>query len=383
MLSILKEIPLNTEICIYGAGETGIFIKDLLNDVRKDIKISYFLDSFKSGNVDDIEIIKLDDIEEVTKSPNESGMTYDLILICSAFWQEITGSLIQRGISNFKVLDYALYCEFKQELKQKVLNELFSTKTCEEFIQESLDFKVANFQKGFYPALNSIPKSGTAFFSKLMNNLTGLENIRLTRIVNGRTNNKSIYYPLLLNIFEKNCLCPIWHIQGFEYNIEILKNFNIKTVFLYRNIFDIIASLRDFYLATDKILHPPFYLDDINFFNLETEEQYNTLIEIELKGHLENFLSWYNAKQKYDKEIMFITYKELVDDTFNTLNKILKFYGLSKTDDEILKAIELTNSRKKVDPQMNFNKGIKGRGKALLTEKQKQRIYDQIKLYKN
>ena len=45
------------------------------------------------------------------------------------------------------------------------------------------------------------------------------------------------------------------------------------------------------------------------------------------------------------------------------LKRISEFYGLLKSDEEILSAIEITNSRKKIDPEIHFNKGIKGREK--------------------
>ena len=290
MLQMLEKIPYNSKICIYGTGETGRFIKDLINDIRKDIEILYFLDSLKSGNIENIKIIKLGEYEKVIRSRIKSGMTIpDLILICSAFEEQIKDSLIQRNILNFEVLDYASYCEFRHDLNQRVLNELFSTKSCEEFIQESIEFKTKNFQKGGYLALNSVPKSGTGFLHKLMNNLTGLQNIRLTQVFNGRTGTNNIYYPLMANIYEKKCLSPIWHIQGLDYNIELLKSFNVKTVFVYRNIFDVIVSMRDYFVEQNYV---QFYLSEVDFLNLGAKEQYDALIEIELKYHLISFLSW-------------------------------------------------------------------------------------------
>ena len=381
MLQMLEEIPYNSKICIYGAGETGRFIKDLINDIRKDIKVLYFLDSLKSGNIENIKIIKLGEYEKVIRSRIKSGMTIpDLILICSAFGEQIKDSLTQKNILNFKVLDYVSYCEFRHDLNQKILNDLFSAKNCEQFIQESFEFKAKNFQKGTHSAVASIPKSGTGFLNKLTDNLTNLENTRIAQVFDWHTDMNNVYFPLMVNIYEKDCFCTLWHLQGYDYNIELLKNLNVKTVFLYRNIFDVVVSLRDYFVKTKRV---SLYLREIDFLNFEIEEQYDVLIEIILKDELKRFLYWHKAHQKYENNIRIVSYNELVDNTLNTLKMISAFYGLSKNDEEILKAIELTNTKKKVDPEIHFNKGIKGRGKALLTPRQQQRIYDQVKLYKN
>ena len=56
---LFDDIPVNSRICIYGAGETGLYVKKFIELTRCDIKIICFIDSFKSGKLADLDVINI------------------------------------------------------------------------------------------------------------------------------------------------------------------------------------------------------------------------------------------------------------------------------------------------------------------------------------
>ena len=73
--AFVEKIPENSRIAIFGAGFAGIGLKKYIDENRKDIKITFFIDSFVQGEKDGLKIIKTADIDDYKKE-------FDL-LICA------------------------------------------------------------------------------------------------------------------------------------------------------------------------------------------------------------------------------------------------------------------------------------------------------------
>ena len=58
----LAELPVNTGICLYGAGSGGVKFKKILDKLRSDIKVIAFIDTFKTGVIEDVPVLKSDEI---------------------------------------------------------------------------------------------------------------------------------------------------------------------------------------------------------------------------------------------------------------------------------------------------------------------------------
>jgi len=87
ILYSLKNIPLNSRIAIYGSGKIAIGFRKMVDESRKDINVSFFINSFKDGLQDDLSILKYSGI-------NNSEELFDLIIVCSSHWNEIINELI-------------------------------------------------------------------------------------------------------------------------------------------------------------------------------------------------------------------------------------------------------------------------------------------------
>ena len=68
------QIPEGSNIAIFGTGEIGLEIKKFIDKNRPDLKINFFIDSYKSGKCEDINIINLKELEA-----NKSLIDYAII----------------------------------------------------------------------------------------------------------------------------------------------------------------------------------------------------------------------------------------------------------------------------------------------------------------
>ncbi len=369
MKLVTQQIPKNSKICIYGSGETGVIVKNFINIFRKDLEIICFLDSFNSGEINNTKIYSI-------KEFLLKDIEYDLILICSVFSKEIEHTLQEKNITNYKAIDYNTYCNLKDAAVLSLLKSEYINRSAPAIIEDGFKYKKANFKQGKHLLLNSIPKSGTGFLLELMTTLTGFYKTNLNdSLIMPEYPTNNFYYPELVDLYQKDLIIDAWHHSASDYNIEIIKKFNLKTVLLTRNIYDSMPSMRDYALKNiDKFncrIHK-----EIDMESMDDEEQFDFLVKYSYAGMLQLYISWFRAKHEHGLDVMFITYDDLVDNTAGTMRKICDYYELDKTQDDIQAAIEKVNSYKKNDPKIHFNKGIKGRGSKLLTNDQRNKMLD-------
>ena len=115
MITDIKEIPNNSSLYIYGTGSAGKSLLAWILKCRKDIKVLGFIDSYKSGKLLEIPIIKF----KLFLKKLHPG-SYDLILIASAAHKSIEKTLGNKGLSKFNtisvpsyLMSYILYPEKK------------------------------------------------------------------------------------------------------------------------------------------------------------------------------------------------------------------------------------------------------------------------------
>lgn len=128
VISSVFDLPKNSIIAIYGCGETGQALLKLLRNSRQDILIKYFLDSTKSGEIYNIELLKYN-----SKSDKIEGL---LIIIASVFWGEIFNNISKNHRSRCIVLENKLLYELTPlaEISPFVYSE-------EEYLKKSDQFR--------------------------------------------------------------------------------------------------------------------------------------------------------------------------------------------------------------------------------------------------
>lgn len=105
MSSILykvSQLPRGAAVAIYGSGEAGRFFLDYLRWRRRDISMRFFIDSFRSGSCDGLEVVPL----ERALPRLQPG---DRIVVCSQYAAEIAARLEQAGVCDFLVADEKLH----------------------------------------------------------------------------------------------------------------------------------------------------------------------------------------------------------------------------------------------------------------------------------
>ncbi|NDV24496.1 FkbM family methyltransferase [Desulfovibrio sp. JC022] len=86
-------IPENSRICLYGIGKGGAESLKLLRQIRSDVEIVFFADTYQSGSFEGFEILSP---QALVERKNE----YDLILVCSCYYPEIIKHLHSLDINN-------------------------------------------------------------------------------------------------------------------------------------------------------------------------------------------------------------------------------------------------------------------------------------------
>ena len=60
--SFYSQVPHNAKVCIWGAANAGISIKEELAKYRTDVKVVTYIDTRKNGELDGIKIYKPEDL---------------------------------------------------------------------------------------------------------------------------------------------------------------------------------------------------------------------------------------------------------------------------------------------------------------------------------
>lgn len=101
IISNINEIPANQRVVVYGSGEFAKLLINILQYSRPDINIPFICDSYKTGQLNGIDIILPQSIQE---RENE----YDFILIASTYVEQIASILGDLKISNVKMASKTL-----------------------------------------------------------------------------------------------------------------------------------------------------------------------------------------------------------------------------------------------------------------------------------
>ncbi len=137
-INTVDDIPNNTSLCIFGAGEIGISLFLTLRKSRPDIQIVCFVDTYKRGTRDGVEIISPDELP---------AYAFNHIIIASINYQtDIIALLRSMGIQNYLLLNPIF-----DSVSTRILNRLDKS-SCDDVLYAFYDravypdgFDVINF----------------------------------------------------------------------------------------------------------------------------------------------------------------------------------------------------------------------------------------------
>jgi len=196
-------------------------------------------------------------------------------------------------------------------------------------------------------------KSGSTYLARLLREITGFCRARLCQFYGN--NEQDICQFRIKKFYRVNSVTQ-QHIKGTDNNIALMKKHYFKPVVLTRNILDVLMSLHD-HIEIEDHRSPTGYVHK-EYFEMNKEEKLMYLIRIHLPWYFNFFISWQEASQTMD--VLWISYEELFSNQCKTVQKILDFYGISASTNQIKSAISAIKTK-----NTRLNVGKSGRGESL------------------
>ena len=207
------------------------------------------------------------------------------------------------------------------------------------------------------------PKSGSTFTTNVLHEMTRFKVHTLHHDACAEQNlNKR-----RLGHYSRRNLILHQHLPGTDGNLGLLKKYGFKNIILLRNIFDVCPSLFD-HLHKEDLNQWHCHLTK-DFYQHSDETKMNIIVDLIIPWYFKFYVSWHYAEQTGKADVLWITYEEMVQDKRLYFSKILNYCGV-KFDETCLDKI--TNVPR--DSSSRYNKGVVGRGKAMLSGAQQERI---------
>jgi len=219
-------------------------------------------------------------------------------------------------------------------------------------------------QLGRHIFIACVPKSASTFLKNLLLRLTGYRDVFVVYAA-GQTEHE-IYLPTLCEYADSNTVTQ-QHCRASDANVHLMQAFGIRPVVLVRNIFDSVMSLLDFY--NSGAFKTSYFRAD--WPTLDEETKIDLLIENVIPWYFQFVGSWDLAEKQQRLEVHWVSYEEFTADKCSAVFKILEFYGLGASRRGVEQCIGEVESNGRKN---RFNKGVAGRGRSGLTERQKDQV---------
>ncbi|HKR60727.1 MAG TPA: sulfotransferase domain-containing protein [Pyrinomonadaceae bacterium] len=231
--------------------------------------------------------------------------------------------------------------------------------------------EITSEQLGRHLFIACVPKSASTFLKNLLVNVTGYRDL-FTVYAAGQTEHE-IYLPTLREFAHTDTVTQ-QHCRASDANIHLMQAFGIRPVVLVRNIFDSVMSLLDFY--NKGAFQTSYFRAD--WQALDEETKIDLLIENIIPWYFQFVASWDSAEKQKRLEVHWLSYEDLIADKTTSVLQALEFYGLGAPRQGVEKRIREIESEER---KIRFNKGVAGRGRSGLSDRQKEQIRRLARFY--
>jgi Sulfotransferase domain len=222
--------------------------------------------------------------------------------------------------------------------------------------------------------LASFPKSGSTFICNNMASILGYKSIFIPgpqktkrAAQNLLTNDQDLSYSKLLRYANRN-LVSQGHTVASAENMGLIRHFDIQTVVLVRNIFDVCLSFRDHLVKQPGVLHYAMPVSE-SFRQWPLDRQLDFIIDLVVPWYVKFYVSWYKQAP------FFANYEHMVLDQVSFFRRVFLHLGVEICPEDIAGKIDNTQQQ-----EWRFNVGKIGRGRSL-SAVQKQRILAQFSYF--
>lgn len=243
----------------------------------------------------------------------------------------------------------------------------------------SLKKTVTPLAKAYHPCVILsfyMPKVGSTYLFSILKKLCHLPEYSLSW--GYYQNEQNIDVDEVMKILDRDYLSKLMA-QATLSNIDIIELFALKPLVITRSIADILVSLRDHFVydtmhGQPEYTWPQLHVDH-SFLDYSSEKQLDLLIDHFTPWFVNFLVSWKMASKRLE-HVLWITYDDISLRLPDTVSRILDYYGI-QSDLTNLDALVL--SEKKAENR--FNQGVSGRGLALLSASQMDRLRSFFRYY--
>jgi len=194
-----------------------------------------------------------------------------------------------------------------------------------------------------------MPKSGSTYLTDILSKLPGMRRAHLVPDYGRRE--QELDLEQLINHQGLSYASQL-HVRPSKLTQELLAAFGVKVVFLYRNIWDVMASLRD-HMHTHSLDWSMARIEP-SFRDWDEGRQYEFLARAMMPWFIDFYVSW-----SLERDRLAVSYEELMTEPAAVIGRIAGWAGIGASGEEIGHALAATGH------SATFNKGGSGRGKAV------------------
>jgi len=194
-----------------------------------------------------------------------------------------------------------------------------------------------------------MPKSGSTFLADVLARLPGMQRAHLVPDYGRREQELDLEQ---LASHQGLSYVSQLHIRPSKLTHELLAAFGIRPLFLYRNIWDVMASLRD-HMNVHSLDWSMAQIDR-DFRGWDEARQYDFLARTMMPWFVDFYVGWSRAPDRLS-----VRYEELMADPVAVLRSIAAWAAIGADEAAIGEALAATGH------SATFNKGGSGRGKAV------------------
>jgi tetratricopeptide (TPR) repeat protein len=191
-----------------------------------------------------------------------------------------------------------------------------------------------------------MPKSGSTWLADVLAKLPGMQRAHLVPDYGRRE--QELDLEQLINHQGLSYVSQL-HLRPSKLTKELLSGFRVKVVFLYRDIWDVMASLRD-HMHTHSMDWSMARIEPA-FRDWEEGRQYEFLARAMMPWFIDFYVSW-----SHEPEKLAVSYEALMTDPQATVARIAAWSGIAASAAEIGRALGDAGRA------ATFNKGGSGRG---------------------
>jgi hypothetical protein len=214
------------------------------------------------------------------------------------------------------------------------------------------------------------PKSGSTYTVKTICKLTG---VRSRMFCQGWYEEQNLYKPELLRYLSYDTVSR-QHMPGTPGNVELLRKYDMRTVILVRNIYDVCASLYDHYQNESTIGGAAYF--DAGFIDLTGEQKLDAIVDLVVPWYFKFYVSWWDTCKHDDSGIIWLRYEDMLADRKAYFSTVMDHFGLTYDDQKLTEVVNEAPTEGE-----RFNKGVSGRGELVLSPDGKRRIQRYCRYY--